>query len=187
MVDSLVRRMDLLPLFRWAEVVGVGPLQIKYDGDELAIAGTPDTLVSGLAAGDRVFCVRLFRRDIVLGRAKGQANKILWDGVPIYMHGTQVATLSERVSDQATGIVLVWQSYVGGSVKDYDIVYVFVPKWQVTGGLNGKGVQSTLWPRNSATAPYQKYVYVVDDRILGNAINGVAPRTGHVLTAVLGV
>ncbi|KAM9866746.1 hypothetical protein ACIFOC_00438 [Leucobacter aridicollis] len=186
-VIDLEARVLAAPSLRWATIASVTPLTFKLDGLDTPVEGTPSTTVSGLSLGDRVQVTLQAGRATITGRAKGTQNKVLWAGTPIYMHAEQVATLSERVSDQATGIVLVWQAYVNGAVKDYDIVYVFVPKWHVAGALNGKGVQCTLWPGNSGTAPHQKYVYVVNERILGNAINGISPRTSHVLTAVLGV
>ncbi len=182
---DLKARLDRQPTFGWAVVTSVSPLMIRYDAQAEAIAGTPSRLVSGLAVGDRVWCQRVHRRDIVLGRGGGAANTVLWSGA-IYMHGTQTATLSHLVSDQETGIVLVWQAYSGGELKSYDVVHTFVPKWHATDRA-GVGLQCTIWSGNSASGPFQKYVYVHNDRITGNAMNAEAPRNGHVLTAVLGV
>lgn len=64
-------RLDRQPTFGWAVVVSVAPLTIRYDAQADAIAGTPDRLVGRLSVGDRVWCQRIHRRDIVLGVAKG--------------------------------------------------------------------------------------------------------------------
>lgn len=185
-VIDLEARMLASPTMRWATIASVAPLTFKLDGIDAVVEGTPSTTVSGLSLGDRVQVVLQAGRATIVGRAKGTQNKVLWSGA-WFMGAAQTAVLSERVRDQATGIVLVWQGYANGAAQLYDIVHEFVPKWQVLGSLNGKGVQTTIWPGNSASAPFQKYVYVVDERILGNALNNTAPQTSHVLTAVLGV
>jgi hypothetical protein len=70
-VYDLKARLDLQPTFGWAVVTSVTPLLIRYDGQTEAIAGTPDRIVTDLAIGDRVWCQRIHRRDIILGRAGG--------------------------------------------------------------------------------------------------------------------
>lgn len=72
---DLKARLDRQPTFGWAVVTSVTPLMIRYDAQSEPIAGTPDRLVSGLAVGDRVWCQRIHRRDIILGRATGQPGQ----------------------------------------------------------------------------------------------------------------
>ena len=56
---------------RWATVTSGAPLQVRLDGEAAALAATPDTLVGGLADGDRVRVVIEARAAIVTGKAGG--------------------------------------------------------------------------------------------------------------------
>ena len=121
-------------------------------------------------------------------------NKVLWTGA-WYMHASQSAALSEKVSEQEHGIVLVWQPYEDGAVGKSDVNYKFIPKYH-TQVLDGIGVSCILC---NSTGNYfaTKYVYVYDDKINGNAVNtnGATARSSGltttnnlwVLTYVLGV
>lgn len=110
----------------------------------------------------------------------------------MYMQAGQVAQLSEPVSAQRTGIVLHWQAYVDGEVKNYDHNYFLVPRTHPSGA----GVSAFLSVSTGSTVA-TKYVYVSDDRVTGNDVNAADPSTGAsgirltpkrwVLTEVLGV
>lgn len=182
---DLKARMDRQASFGWAVVTSVTPLLIRYDAESESIAGTPARLVSGLALGDRVWCMRVYRRDVVLGRAQGAQNNVLWTGA-WFMNANQQATLSQKVSEQATGIVLVWQKYTNSTAQVTDFNYTFIPKWSVL-AHPGRGVACPVFPSLDNVNSYQKYIYVHDGHILGNNSNGVAPRNTHVLTTVIGV
>lgn len=129
-------------------------------------------------------------------------NQILWDastdsdnGQGYYMHGNQTITLSQKVSAQKTGIVLVWDAYSDGQAKKYDFNYQFVPKHHVI-HANGRGIAFFL-TSSAGGVVATKYIYVSDDKIQGNAVNSAAKtergggitttNTGWVLTKVLGV
>jgi len=53
----------------WAYVTGVAPLAIRMDGFPNTLDGTPDTLVSGLIIGDKVWIQRVGRYTIIHGKA----------------------------------------------------------------------------------------------------------------------
>lgn len=120
-------------------------------------------------------------------------NKILWSQNPMHMNGSQTASLSETVSSQANGIVLVWSAYDGEFVYDYDWHYQFIPKYHAV-SQEGTGVTT-----NMATAGFgrigAKYVYVYDGYIQGNdknaasgTNNGITYTNGYwVLRCVIGV
>ena len=122
-------------------------------------------------------------------------NKILWsDSGGSYMTGSQSALLNEKISEQETGIVLHWQAYVSGEVKDYDHVYRFIPKQHVTNN-EGAGVFTNMATTNWGTVA-SKYVYVRDTKLTGNNENnksgtgssGVKYDNKHwVLTEIIGV
>lgn len=123
------------------------------------------------------------------------ANKILWGPDNYYMTGGQTINLSQKVSEQKNGIILVWQAYVNGEPQFYDFNYTFIPKHH-TLVFPGRGVSCFL--NNSTGAKIgTKYVYVHNDKIEGNNVNddGETNRAGGittinnywVLTYVLGV
>ena len=119
-------------------------------------------------------------------------NNILWSGAS-YMSDNQTADLSEAVSEQLSGIALVWSAYSGGA-KDYDWIYQFVPKYHVM-FRNGQGVSTGVMCNVTGSYVGTKYVYVFDDRIIGHANNstsqtgsGISFQNAHwVLRYVLGV
>lgn len=121
---------------------------------------------------------------------------VLWQGTPVYVIDTHTLVLSDLVSNQKNGIVLVWQAYSGGQVQDYYFNYTFIPKFH-TAIHNGAGL--VCWLSNSnGSSVATKYVYVSDNQITGNASNGTGRtqqsnsniytnNNSWVLTAVLGV
>lgn len=106
-----------------------------------------------------------------IDRIEGLFGKaiILWDEDPLYMRAAHTAELSEPVSEQNTGIVLVWSAYENGA-KDYNFFYQFVPKYHVE-QHNGKGVNTGIIATETFGTIGSKYVYVYDDRITGNDYN----------------
>lgn len=181
LIDELVERVRAQPSFGWATVVSVSPLQIRYDGQADPVVGAPSRLVSGLAVGDRVWCQRIHRRDIILGKGQGSANKTLWSGTQ-WLVADQHANLSEPVSSQATGIILVWSEWNDGAVNA-NWRYTFVPKQHVVYAPGG----SLSIPFLDAQGNYRKYVYVHNDRVSGHSLNGNAPSNKSALRYVLGV
>lgn len=91
----------------------------------------------------------------------------LWSGA-LYMTANHTAPLSQKVSEQPLGIILVWSAYSSG-IQNYDFVYQFVPKTHVL-RHNGSGVSQFL-VNSVMTKVGSKYVYVYDDHILGHAQN----------------
>ena len=125
-------------------------------------------------------------------------NQILWDpgeGKGYYMVGSHTITLSQKVSEQKNGIVLVWQAYSNGAAQTYDFNFTFIPKWQVS--VNPSRGVSCFLTDSTAGVIGTKYVYVYDDKIVGNNANGngatkrnsgiTTTNNRWVLTHVLGV
>lgn len=98
-------------------------------------------------------------------------NKILWSGA-YYMNDTQTATLSESVSSQPNGIVLIWSYYVDSAADNSNFRPFFIPKQFVT-SHNGKGIAMFL-TNSGLTVAASKYVYVFDTKITGHSNNGSA-------------
>jgi hypothetical protein len=120
-------------------------------------------------------------------------NKHLWSGAN-YMNASQSITLSEAVSAQVNGIVLVWSYYESGAAKDFNFHFHFVPKWFVS-TYPAKGSDYAL-ANHTGNVLGHKYLYISDTTITGNDYNDdgtlagsrvTYTNTAFVLRAVIGV
>lgn len=111
------------------------------------------------------------------GGKKIGENKVLWSGAWL-MDASQNATLSEKVSEQLTGIVLVWSYYTNNAVQEYGWYTFFVPKGMVE-LKNGVGYDIPLRRYKNAMLG-TKYVYVYDDRIVGHESNTATGTANNV-------
>lgn len=113
------------------------------------------------------------------------ANPVLWTGGN-WMIAGQTATLSQAVSAQRSGIVLCWSAYASSAAQNYDWCLHFVPKWLVA-AHPGSGVTCAV-DSSGGGNDTQKYVYVNNTSITGNAVNDDTAALQHfVLRAVVGV
>lgn len=123
-------------------------------------------------------------------------NQVLWGPDYMYMNGSQTINLSQKISEQKNGIVLMWQAYSNGKPQSWDFNYTFIPKHHTL--VFPAGGVTCLLSNSSGSVIATKYVYVYDDKIQGNDINelGSTTRSGSgiitnskywVLTYVLGV
>lgn len=96
------------------------------------------------------------------------ANKVLWSGA-IFMNGNQTATLSEAVSAQPNGIVLVFSRYNDGSALNDHWATLFIPKLHVRAwGAVNMCCQMATYNYYYVSS---KYLVVKDTQIIGNAYN----------------
>lgn len=103
----------------------------------------------------------------------GAAGSYNYDSIGWYMDGAKTVYLEEKISDQLNGIILVWSFYNGG-VKDWGWNFTVIPKLFVTDNPGGSGM-STFMAENAAVGNVGvKYIYVRDDRIIGNDTNAKA-------------
>ena len=101
------------------------------------------------------------------------AGKILWTG-SYYMLASQTATFSEPLSQQQSGIVLVFSRYANTTAQDYQYSCHFIPKQLVTAataaGQTAAGVALTM-----ATSKYEyiagKYIRVTETGVSGDETN----------------
>lgn len=122
-------------------------------------------------------------------------NQVLWGPDYYFMSANQAINLSQKVSEQKNGIVLVWQAYSNNAPQPWDYNFTFIPKWQVITN-SSRGVVCFL---SNSHASYigTKYVYLFDNKITGHNDNatgatkgnsGITTTNNHwVLTYVLGV
>lgn len=120
-------------------------------------------------------------------------QKILWEGGK-YMTGDHTANLSEAISAQPNGIVLVFSRYSSSTAQNYHFNTFFIPKIQVS-KHGGCGHTFLLTTEGTFSVMATKYLYIHDTYIAGNDINnttgtasGIAYNNGgFVLRYVYGV
>lgn len=122
-------------------------------------------------------------------------NQILWGPDYYFMSGSNTINLSQKVSEQKNGIVLVWQAYSDGAPQPWEYNFTFIPKWQAITN-SSRGIVCFL-ATSHASYIGTKYVYVFDDKITGRNDNstgatkgssGITTTNNHwVLTYVIGV
>lgn len=99
----------------------------------------------------------------IMGSKVGGANKILWEG-DSQMQANDTIQLSEAISAQTSGIVLVFSSTLGSWVTH------FVPKIMVD--INYGGGQSFFLTVNAGLSYVgAKYLYISDEEITGHVSN----------------
>lgn len=113
-------------------------------------------------------------------------NKELWTG-SMLLTESQTANLSELVSNQQNGIVLVWSRCEDGEPKNWGWIHNFIPKWQVK-NYDGTGINCPLTGFSKCGGSIYKYIYLYDNKITGHAQNYTdAYAKKFCLRAVLGV
>lgn len=121
-------------------------------------------------------------------------GQLLWQGV-LYMAARDVANLSEPISKQRSGIVLVFSRYSSSTAQDYHFQTFFVPKYQIA---KHTGCGHTFMLTTDATFSLfaAKYLYINDASIAGNDNNEASgtgtcgityTNNGFVLRYVIGV
>lgn len=135
--------------------------------------------------------LNLMQNNIESGINELKTQKVLWQGGS-YMNAEQTANLTETVDSQNNGIVLVWSAYSNSAVSNTNFYCYYVPKLVVS-LHTGAGHAIALGGETGIQA--HKYVYVHNDRIVGNrnnsgnnTYNGVSYQNSNfVLRYVIGV
>lgn len=100
-----------------------------------------------------------------------KSDNVLWEGTAV-MTADEIIELSEGISDQRSGIVLIWSYYKDGAGANQWWNTTFIPKYFATDMLNsGISLMLTSTPTTeNMIAP--KYVYITaDNKIKGYAGN----------------
>ena len=115
-----------------------------------------------------------FNNVVVNGRNICQ-NAILWSNSGVYMNASQTATLSQPVSAQPTGIVLVFSPYSEGTGQNWDWQRFFVSKAFVA---NRSAQGSVFLLSNTYFDQFgAKYLYISDTNIRGHDNNQLGVKT----------
>ena len=104
------------------------------------------------------------------------------------MNAGQSITLSEKLSEQKQGIVLVLSRYESGASQNYGYCTYFIPKECLDFGADNPGFDIHLVKYSDGSiVTGSKYIYVSDDKIGGAATNGTSPNSGWVFRYAIGV
>lgn len=98
------------------------------------------------------------------------AGKLLWSG-GLQLIAGQSVTFSEPISQQQSGIVLVFSRYESSTTRDYNYSCHFVPKQLITAATAaGQTAAGVLFTMSTAQFDYiaGKYVRVTDTRLWGD-------------------
>jgi hypothetical protein len=110
------------------------------------------------------------------------AGKILWTG-SVLPTASQSATLSEAISLQQSGIVLVFSRYASGAAVDYYYSCHFIPKLVVSAALNA-GQTAAGVTVLMATSKFEyiaaKYLRITDTKVAGDDANDDAATANGV-------
>lgn len=99
-----------------------------------------------------------------------KSNKLLANPNGWFMNANQTVDLSENITDQTNGIILVWSAYSSNQPQNYWWNFTVVPKYWVQHNDGGTGVTCTMYG-GAFASPCAKYVYVNNKSISGNAVN----------------
>lgn len=125
-------------------------------------------------------------------------NRLLYQGEGLYMTESQKITLSEKISQQPTGIVIIWSVYRDGEAKDYHWYFQFVPKFILSLPTTTKQFDTDIFLCAGGQSQYaaMKELTITDDVIYGRVgnssskliVNGITCVNDEwVLRAVIGV
>lgn len=128
-------------------------------------------------------------------------NRLLYQGEGLFMHELQKITLSEKISEQPSGIILVWSVYNSSQTQNYHYCFNFIPKYVLkfpkeTDSANGVDIDLFLCAGGTGGGyAGVKCLSITDDVIYGNAgnddvknIQGIECKNNTwVLRAVIGV
>ena len=112
----------------------------------------------------------------------GSGEKVLYlSDTGNSLNDSQTVTLSEPISKQKNGIILIWSRWVSEGVPANDNWnYSYIPRYQIN--LPGSGGVALPMGRNSDGATFKmKYVYITDTQISGHSMNSPL-ATGNDLT-----
>ena len=104
-------------------------------------------------------------------------SKVLWSG-SWYMTAGHVANLTEKITEQMYGAVLVFSRYENGAVADNNFQFFYVPKAFIS-QFKGYGC-SFLLTANKFGAVATKYLYINDNYITGHADNNLTGTTNGI-------
>lgn len=111
----------------------------------------------------------------VMGRSLfelAKSQKIIWQSsTGYYMNSGQTINLSEAISEQPNGIVLVWCDYTGSAAQNAKFSWDYIPKAAVLLSLIGQGGSTFFNAGFRFSDLSAKYLYITDTTIRGSDYN----------------
>lgn len=117
---------------------------------------------------DRLYYSNKWQEWIPVFKGSSGTGRILWSG-GMYMTAGHKAELSEPISAQPQGVVLIFSRIVDGVVQDTNFHQFFISKAFVS-QMNGYG-HTFLMAANKFLTIASKYLYINNERITGHADN----------------
>lgn len=125
-------------------------------------------------------------------------NRLLYQGEGLFMTESQKITLSEKISQQPTGIVIVWSAYRDGQSQNFHWYFQFVPKFILSLPTKTNQFDTDIFLCAGGQSQYaaMKELTITDDVIYGRVgnssnkliVNGITCVNNEwVLRAVIGV
>ena len=134
--------------------------------------------------------------DVYINNCLMAKNKVLWQGAS-HMNGDQSAYLSETISSQAHGIVLIFSYYNSDNNEPADHSWTthFVPKQMMQFNVDGRGHTFLMGINAGFSSIGAKYLFIYDTYIKGHSGNttfgnnsGITfNNSNYVLRYVIGV
>lgn len=127
-----------------------------------------------------------------------KTNRLLYQGEGLFMTENQSITLSEKISKQPTGIVIIWSAYRDGQARDFHWYFQFIPKFILSLPTPTKQFDTDIFLCAGGQSQYaaMKELTITDDVIYGRVgnssnkliVNGITCVNNEwVLRAVIGV
>lgn len=127
-----------------------------------------------------------------------KTNRLLYQGEGLFMTENQSITLSEKISQQPTGIVIIWSAYRDGQPQNFHWYFQFVPKFILLLPTTTKQFDTDIFLCAGGQSQYaaMKELTITDDVIYGRpgnssnrlVVNGITCVNNEwVLRAVIGV
>lgn len=117
-----------------------------------------------------------------------KTQDILWSG-EWYMDAAKTINLTQNVDTLNNGLVFVWSAYNAGEVRDYHWNSFFIPK-KLVELMPGKGhvMHGSLGATvTSFSNLFSKYIYIFNDKVMGNDDNIKNSNNVMVLRYIIGV
>lgn len=144
-----------------------GSLEVYSEGD----VGQLRQVATRCAVGTREIWERLYYDDTWQAWVcvyKGGAGRVLWSGT-WWMTAAHTATLSEPVSEQPNGIILVFSQFTDGAADNSSFHHRVVSKHWV--GLYPGHAECIQLTTSDLSLVATKYLYIHDDKIVGHDNN----------------
>lgn len=173
---------------------GSGSVEVFREGDSTQVRQVVTRCsVAAREIWERLYYSNTWQDWLCIYKGSNGTGRVLWSGA-MQMQSGQIASLSEPISKQPNGIVLVFSEWVDSAAADQSFHTRVIPKYMVTAHA-GKAQCIQLATSNLAYFA-TKYLYISDDKITGHANNNttgtgacgiVYTNTRFVLRYVLGV